>query len=93
MENEMIDATLVIDTLPDTPLLSTSSYGIPLMLFLPLAQTSARQIIRDSRGSCYYNYKAVSVFLADPHDGILYSFLSTDRFETYNSSTQQDSQQ
>jgi hypothetical protein len=67
----MIDATLVIDTLPDTPLLSTSSYGIPLMLFLPLAETSARQIIHDSRGSCYNNYRPVLVFLTDPNDGIL----------------------
>ena len=70
-ENEMIDATLVIDTLPDTPLLSTSSYGIPLMLFLPLAQTSERQIIHDSRGSCYNNYRHLLVFVTEPNDGIL----------------------
>jgi hypothetical protein len=73
MENEMIDVTLVIDTLPDTPLLSTSSFGIPLMLFLPLAQTSTRQMIRDSEGSCYNNYM---LFLrCDPNSGILCSAL------------------
>jgi hypothetical protein len=93
MENEMIDATLVIDTLPDTPLLSTSSYGIPLMLFLPLAQTSARQIIRDSRGSCYNNYRPRLVFLTDPKDRVLYSAVSADGFEEYHSSTQQNSVQ
>jgi hypothetical protein len=56
MEHEMIDVTLVIDTLPDTPLLSTSSLAIPLMLLLPHAQTSTRQMIHDSEGSCYNNY-------------------------------------
>jgi hypothetical protein len=69
MENQMIDVTLVIDTLPDTPLLSTPSFGIPLMLFLPLAQTSTRQMIRDSEGSCYNNYM---LFLrCDPNSGIM----------------------
>jgi hypothetical protein len=80
----MIDATLVIDTLPDTPLLSTPSYGIPLMLFLPLAQTSARQIVRDSRGSCYDNYRPMLGFLTDPNDGTVYSVISTDVVGVYH---------